>query len=88
MVCKDRKKLKIEREKEKSMDRSLPFYQDSWGIGLMGPVANGKRGLQKWQFGFLYTYFYEAFLSFKVCLSFLEDGVIVDRRIPSLILQG
>ena len=22
------------------------------------------------------------------CLSFLEDGVIVDRRIPSLILQG
>ena len=35
MVCKDRKKLKIEREKEKSMDRSLPFYQDSWGIGLI-----------------------------------------------------
>ena len=47
MVCKDRKKLKIEREKEKSMDRSLPFYQDSWGIGLIwvsGSKCMGGKG--------------------------------------------
>ena len=48
MVCKDRKKLKIEREKEKSMDRSLPFYQDSWGIGLIwvsGSKCMGEKGV-------------------------------------------
>ena len=48
MVCKDRKKLKIEREKEKSMDRSLPFYQDSWWIGLIwvsGSKCMGEKGV-------------------------------------------
>lgn len=73
MVCKDRKKLKIEREKEKSMDRSLPFYQDSWGIGLIW-VSGSKCMAHLRKRGILAeTIAYSSSSSINVCTNFLNS---------------